>query len=229
MSLETKKCFVLSKVNYGDHDLIFECLTEEGEILSFFLKNAFKVKTKVSQVGVIQVGHFLDINFHRGRSFCRPREIRISQQALFDFYRKDLRLFILFTDLMKITKAIVRDFASKELFDYLYNTFANIQRLSQLNNASGLLFIYNLFLFFCLDNIGVNFHEIKGVEILENIESMENMFKLKETYFYNAGQQEVVLNTKTSAQDFIKLMNKYKKYLQKLFSKKISDKIVLEF
>lgn len=218
MSKDNKtRGIILSKTKFAENDIIFDILSEDGSLKSFFAKGAQKIKSHLS--GILQIGQFVNIVYSKGSNFYYPKEITLDLKNCFTFYKENLELLNYYGDIINVTRIISRDINSTELFTTLIENFQGIQ--SRKKNA---LISYNSYLEFCLKEAGVCMDDLNKIE--------RDLVSDKILYYHIASNRIFLPEEKPKYLDLpsIKYDEVFKKqYLQKLFYQHISSKIRLKF
>jgi len=210
------KGLILTKTGFGENDLIFDLLSENGERVSFFVRGGRKIKSKFA--GTIQIGNFVKISFSKGKNFNYPKEIAIQTNLIFDFYSKSIEGMNFFADIIQICKCISKDFNSEIIYTQTVKAFISAQLQKMLAEA------YIDFLITILHDLGFNtgiVDSISGEEIRE-----------KEFYYHPETNKVFLKQNKPKSFD-LPLIKKdlifTKNYVQKIFNANINHYIRLKF
>lgn len=210
------KGIILRKINYGDNDVIFEILSEGGQLISFIAKGARKIKSKYS--GVLQLGLVINISYTKGKSLSYPTEITLDTECLTSFYSRSLSHMNFYIDVVTITRAIAKDLEEPELFAIAVRIFQKVEA------GDDLLTQYNEFLSQVLSLISAE-TELRCAMSGDTINEPE--------FYYSAEINKVF--SKEHKPTSIKLENTqftdsfYCTYLQRLLLEHVHSKIRLKF
>ncbi|BDQ05123.1 MAG: hypothetical protein KatS3mg084_0641 [Candidatus Dojkabacteria bacterium] len=205
---------ILNKVPFGEKDMIFNLLDEDGDRKAFFVRGVQNLKSKF--VGYIQIGYVLHIVCTKGKNFFYPQEMHLDLGNIFDFYKKSIDHLNCYLDLVNIAASISRDIHSKDLYQKLLSSLSALQQ-----STDSLEKIYNDYIEFCIKSYGIKLTE------LELIEQQGGYF------YYHFASNNVFLHTHKPASIDVQLIRfdlKFKKfYLQKCFYNYIDNHIKLKF
>lgn len=216
MNEQKTKGIILTKTSFGENDLIFDLLAEDGERVSFFVRGGKKIKSKFA--GVIQIGNFVKVSFNKGKNFNYPKELEIDSSKRFDFYSKKLEAMNFFADIILIAKSISKDYKTEFLYKEIANTFNSAQ------SGEDLLVLYNSFLNNILNELGFNTDLICS--------SSGKLIDEPEFYYHPETNKAFKTENKPRSLDlpYIKKDDIFiKNYLKKIFAGNISHYIRLKF
>jgi DNA repair protein RecO len=210
------KGIILRKTNFGDNDVIFDLLNDEGKIIGFFARGARKMKSKFS--GVLQLGHIVRLEYATGKNLNYPNEISIDQENLYSFYSKSIATMNFYTDLISITRAVAKDLEDERLFYCITYAF------SQAENGEDITELYNTFLERILEMIGVD-------------TSLKCYFSgsliREEEFYYQPDTNKVISKERKPKTIDLPLITSdkvfLKGYLKKLVFEHVNHKMVLKF
>jgi DNA repair protein RecO len=207
---------ILRKTNYSDNDIIFDVLSESGEVVGFFARGARKLKSRF--VGVLQLGHIVNITFSTGKNLNYPTEVTIDKKNLFSFYSKNMDAMNFYIDVITITKAIAKDLESEELFHYTVDSYQRAEK------GEKLIDIYNDFLNNVLHLIGAE-TELRCFFSGETINESEFFYLPESNKIFSQKNKPKTINAELITSDSVF----QKKYLQKLIYEHIHHKLNLKF
>lgn len=216
MNEQKVKGIILTKTSFGENDLIFDLLSEDGERFSFFVRSGRKIKSKFA--GVIQIGNFIKILFSKGKNFNYPREIEFDASKRFDFYSKTIEGMNFFADIIQIAKSISKDFKTDHLYSAINLAFASAQ------SGVDLVEVYNNFLGDLLKELGFETDLVCS--------SSGDLIEDKEFYYHPETNKAFSKENKPRSLDlpFIQKDSIFtKNYLKKIFAANISHRIRLKF
>ncbi|GIW57065.1 MAG: hypothetical protein KatS3mg083_010 [Candidatus Dojkabacteria bacterium] len=205
---------ILKKFPFGEKDIIFDLLDEDGDRKTFFVRGGQNLKSRF--VGYIQIGYVLYIVCTKGKNFFYPQEMNLDTRNIFDFYKKSIDHLHCYLDLINIAASISRDIHSKDLYQKLLSSLSSLQQ-----DTVSLEKIYNEYIEFCIKSYGIKLTE------LELIEQKGGLF-----YYHFASNKVFLHNQKPASIDvqLISFDSKFKKfYLQKCFYNYIDNHIKLKF
>jgi DNA repair protein RecO len=210
------KAIITRKTNFGDNDIIFDVLSDEGKIIGFFARGARKIKSRFS--GVLQLGIVVNITYTTGKNLNYPNEISLDTKNLFSFYTRSLEHMNFYTDIITILKAVSKDLEDRSLFEMTIDAFSRVQ------NSEDPIIVYNDFLNNILELIGV------ATELRCNVSGEE----INEPEFYYIPESNRLISEaeKPKSLDLLKIsFDKvfYKQYLQKLIYEHVHQKLKLKF
>jgi DNA repair protein RecO len=212
----TLKGIILRKTNFGDNDVIFDVLTDEGSIVGFFARGARKMKSRFS--GVLQLGQVVLIDYATGKNLNYPSEIGIDSTNLFSFYSKSISHMNLYTDILTISRTIAKDLEDRRIFEYIVESFHKVDSGDELTD------VYNDFLSGILQVIGVD-TGLKCYFTGEMINDRE--------FYYHAETNRVISKPKRPKSIDVPLISFdkvfLKGFLKRLFLEHVSHKIKLKF
>ncbi len=205
---------VLNKFPFGEKDIIFDLLDEDGDRKTFFVRGGQNIKSRF--IGYIQIGYILYIVYTKGKNFFYPKEIHLDTQNIFDFYKKSVDHLNCYLDLINIASYISRDIHLKDLYQKLVSALSSLQE-----NSDNLDEIYNEYIEFCIKAYGITLTE------LELIEQKGGYF------YYHLGSNKIFLLEHKPVSLDVKLCTfdlKFKKfYLQQCFYNNINKNLKLRF
>lgn len=210
------KGIILRKTNYSESDVIFDILSDTGDIIGFFARGAKKMKSKF--LGVIQLGLVVNVSFNTGKNLNYPSEISIDKDNVFTFYSKTTQGMNFYIDLLTVTKAVAKDFKSEELFELVTSSYREAQR------GGDLLEIYIHF----LDEV----LQLIGADASLRCSFTGNVIQEKEFYYLPQSNKAFSQNNKPNTVDAELISYDpvfQKNYLQKLVYEHIHHKLVLKF
>ncbi|MFO7702770.1 MAG: DNA repair protein RecO [Psychroflexus maritimus] len=131
----TSQAIVLSKINFGEADLIVKTYTKEFGICSFLLKGIRKSKSKKFRPSYFQVLTILDLNFNyrenRNLQFiteAKPTEVL--NQLYMDFGKTSMLYFIAEI----LSQAIIEESKDEGLFSFLKDQILQLEKEENYQN-----------------------------------------------------------------------------------------------
>jgi DNA repair protein RecO len=213
--LQTKG-IILRKTNFGDNDLIFDVLSNDGKVSGFFARGARKIKSKFA--GVIQLGHVVNITYSSGKNLQYPNEITLDRSHFFSFYSKSIAAMNFYTDLLSITRAVAKDLEDERLFETITQAYHHAEM------GEDLTLLYNSFIEIILELIGVD-SDLKCYYTGQIIADNE--------FYYHPETNRVISVEKKPKSIDLPLITRDpifdKGYLKKLILEHINHKMVLKF
>ena len=207
---------IIRKTNFSESDVIFDVLSESGEIVGFFARSARKIKSKL--VSVLQLGNVVNITYSIGKNLNYPIEVEADRNNLFTFYAKNMDGMRFYSDILKIGGIIGKDYNSQELFELIVSAF------NQAEQSGNLTEIYNDFISQLLQLLGYE-TEVKCFSSGEIISEKE--------FFYHPETNRVFSNSnKPKSLDIPQISFDqvfFKNYLQKLFIEHVRQKMKFKF
>lgn len=142
--LISTKAIVISKIKYGDHDLIVKCYTEKLGIQSFMLRGVLKSKRGKSRVAYFQLLTQLDlvVNYRENRSLQSIKDVKplVIYQTIYNNVAKSAIAMFLAEILSSILK---EEEKNQILYSYLETTLNWLDTNEEFSNFH-LLFLLNL-------------------------------------------------------------------------------------
>mgnify|MGYP005867366325 CR=1 FL=1 len=178
------EAFVISKIKYGDADLIVKCFTKSHGMLSFMLKGIRKSKRGKLNVAFFQALSFLDVEFtHRPNKnllFFNDVSVRNSFNSIQrNIYKSTLSLF-----LAEILQACIKEEEANEaLFNFIKTSLKHLNETEQIGH------FHVLFLLQLSKHLGFypNFEQ----QECSYFNLIDGVFQLKETNRYCFTGKEV--------------------------------------
>ena len=183
--LISTKAIVISKIKYGDHDLIVKCYTEELGVVSYMLKGILKSK-RGNKTAYFQLLSLLQIEtIHKeNRSLQNIKEVRLNRIYL-SLHTDVLKSAIVMFLAEILTNTLIEEEKNKALFNYIETTFLWLDEHDNFSNFH-LLFLLNLtrFLGFYPDTTQID---------LNYFNLAEGKFETSETHNYTISGQNLIL------------------------------------
>ncbi|HMC00808.1 MAG TPA: DNA repair protein RecO [Flavobacteriaceae bacterium] len=183
--LISTKAIVISKIKYGDHDLIVKCYTEELGVVSYMLKGILKSK-RGNKTAYFQLLSLLQIEtIHKeNRSLQNIKEVRLNRIYL-SLHTNVLKSAIVMFLAEILTNTLIEEEKNKALFNYIETTFLWLDEHDNFSNFH-LLFLLNLtrFLGFYPDTTQID---------LNYFNLAEGKFETSETHNYTISGQNLIL------------------------------------
>lgn len=143
MLIQTK-AIVLSKLKYGDADLIVKCYTQERGIISFLLRGVLKSKKRQSKTAYFQLLSQLQlvVDYKNNRSLQGVKEVKLSHiySSLHSNVHKSAIVMFL-AEVLSLT--LKEEEANETLFSYIETTLLWLDTHTEYANFH-LLFLVNL-------------------------------------------------------------------------------------
>ena len=142
--LVTTKAIVISKLKYGDNDLIVKCYTEHFGVQSYLLRGVLKSKRGKLRTAYFQLLSQLEIvvNYKQKRSLQAIREVKPS--AIYGTIYSNVSKSAIAMFLAEVLSGILKEEENNQsLFTYLETTFLWLDANDEISNFH-LLFLLNL-------------------------------------------------------------------------------------
>ena len=142
--LSTTKAIVLSKLRYGDNDLIIKCYTQQHGIVSYVLKNVLKRKKGNTKVAYFQLLSQLDlVVFHKiNRSLQNINDVKLNH-VYSSLHTNVLKGAIVMFLSEVLSNTLQEEEQNETLYSYLETTLLWLDTQSEYANFH-LLFLLNL-------------------------------------------------------------------------------------
>jgi len=216
--LISTKAIVISKIKYGDNDLIVKCYTQELGIVTYMLKGVLKSKKAKSRIAYFQLLSQLEIEtvYKENRSLQNIKDIRLNHVYL-SLHTNVLKSAIVMFLAEVLTSSLIEEEKNKILYHYLETTFLWLDRHDNFANFH-LLFLLKLtkLLGFYPDttNIDLDFFNLvegkfetseKGIYTI----SGQNLVLLKQLLGINFDELNTIKLNSKERQTFLKTMLLY--------------------
>jgi DNA repair protein RecO (recombination protein O) len=216
--LISTKAIVISKIKYGDNDLIVKCYTQELGIVTYMLKGVLKSKKAKSRIAYFQLLSQLEIEtiYKENRSLQNIKDIRLNHVYL-SLHTNVLKSAIVMFLAEVLTSTLIEEEKNKILYHYLETTFLWLDRHDNFSNFH-LLFLLKLtkLLGFYPDTTNIDFDFFNLVEgKFETSEkglytiSGQNLVLLKQLLGINFDELNTIKLNSKERQTFLKTMLLY--------------------
>ncbi len=216
VSGQKTKGIILRKTVYGENDIIFDLLNEEGKMLGFFARGAKKIKSRFS--GVLQLGHVVEVAYSTGKNLQYPNEITLIKKHLYSFCSKTMQGMNFYADILSIARVVAKDLEAPELYESV------VTGLDEAERGGDLLKTYNTLLENILYLIGVETEltcYYSGELISEN------------QFYYAAEINRVISKSRKPETIDLPLVTFdpgfFKEYLKKLVYEHVQSRLKLKF
>lgn len=216
MSELSLKGIIIRKTNFGDNDVIFDVLANDGHVVGFFGRGARKIKSKFS--GVIQLGMVIKLNYSIGKNLNYPTEISIDNANLFSFYSKTTQNMNFYTDILSVARGIAKDMEDSRIFDI------TLRALNFAQDGEDLYDSYNEFL--------TNMLELIGVDTRLKCYFSGELINDKEFYYQHETNKVISIANKPKSIDAPMIVSDkvfVKGFLKRLVYEHINHRMVLKF
>ncbi|MDT0557801.1 DNA repair protein RecO [Ichthyenterobacterium sp. W332] len=141
--LQSLDVIVLSKLKYGDNDLIFKCYSKQKGLVSFFAKNILKRKKGNVRVSLFQPLGLLTIesSLRPNQNLHNVREVKINKvyhSLNTNIYKGAIAMFLSEV----LTSTLKEEEPNAQLFEYLETSFQWLDHDNDFSNFH-LLFLLN--------------------------------------------------------------------------------------
>lgn len=131
----TSQAIVLSKINFGEADLIVKTYTKEFGICSFLLKGIRKSKSKKFRPSYFQVLTILDLNFNYRENrnlqyLTEAKPTEVLNQLYMDFGKTSMLYFIAEI----LSQAIIEESKDEGLFSFLKDQILQLEKEEDYQN-----------------------------------------------------------------------------------------------
>ncbi|MDU8884808.1 DNA repair protein RecO [Yeosuana sp. MJ-SS3] len=212
------KAIVISKIKYGDSDLIVKCYTQELGMVSYMLKGVLKSKKGKVKTAYFQLLSQLDIEtIHRAnRSFQSIKDLRMNHMYV-SLHTNVLKSTIVMFLAEVLSSCLIEEEKNRTLYNYIETAFLWLDQHDNLSNFH-LLFLLKLsrYLGFYPDTTNIDFDFFNLIEgKFEDSEtglytiSGQNLVLLKRLLGINFDELNTIKLNSKQRQSFLKIMLLY--------------------